>query len=187
MTRRDLLARLTRFLGATTAAVFAVPGVKYILGTLHEAPLGTPKYDRVARLADLRPGNPLQVVLKGRRRDGWTSYSDEILGRVWLVRSGQEPANSPRVKAFTSICPHMGCQVQLHAGGDHFVCPCHRAAFATDGSQMDDPGSRERNHAPRGMDGLQCRIVTDAATGDEWVEVQYERFETGLTKKVPQA
>ncbi|HVJ66378.1 MAG TPA: Rieske 2Fe-2S domain-containing protein [Caulifigura sp.] len=187
MTRRDLLARLTAFLGTATAAVVAIPGMKYILGTLHAAPSEIAKFDRVARLADVRAGKPLQVVLKGRRCDGWTTYSNEILGRVWLVRDKNETGGSPCVRAFTSVCPHMGCQVQLHGGGDHFICPCHRAAFATNGSRIDDPETKERNHAPRGMDGLECRIVTDAATGDEWVEVRYEQFETGLTKKVAQA
>ena len=37
------------------------------------------------------------------------------------------------------------------------------------------------------MDLLSSRLVTDEATQEVWVEVTYQKFEQGLTKKVLKA
>ena len=75
-------------------------------------------------------------------------------------------------------------QVQRQGKKAGFVCPCHRAAFGLDGAPQQD--GHEKNHAPRGLDELSCEVIRDDA-GEWWVEVQYERFETGLTRKIARA
>ncbi len=181
MNRRSLLAWLSTGLQACIAGAVAIPGVQYILGGLRPSRASQATHQRVARLADLRTGQPLQVVITGRKQDGWTLSDSEVVGRVWLVRSD---AAQPQVQAFNSLCPHMGCQIQLHAQSASFICPCHRAAFGKDGERLVASSTGERNHAPRGMDALECRIVQDEASGEAWVEVKYEKFEPGLTHKV---
>jgi hypothetical protein len=37
------------------------------------------------------------------------------------------------------------------------------------------------------MDSLECRLVRDEGDDEWWVEVNYEQFEQGLTKKVCKA
>lgn len=189
MNRRIVLKWISRSLGAITAGAIGVPGVQYVRGTLQQAQEPAADFCRVARLRDLQPGRPLQVPVMGERRDAWTVEANQIVGRVWLVRT--EPAQAAgsgdsrhAVAAFTSVCPHMGCQVQLQEGAS-FVCPCHRAAFGLDGARIENVRTRERNHAPRGLDRLDCRVVQDADSGEEWVEVLYQKFEAGLTQKVP--
>jgi menaquinol-cytochrome c reductase iron-sulfur subunit len=144
---------------------------------------------RVARLRELVPGKPVQVSVLGSRHDAWTLHPEEVIGRVWLVRGkGRLGAEQqPKVTALTSICPHLGCAVQLDARGQNFVCPCHRAAFGLDGQKISERQLGQPNHAPRGMDSLDCRLVRDEGDDDWWVEVNYERFEQGLTKKVSKA
>jgi Rieske Fe-S protein len=135
------------------------------------------------------PGKPVQVSVLGSRHDAWTLHPEEVIGRVWLVRGvdrlGAEQQS--KVTALTAICPHLGCTIQLDARGQHFVCPCHRAAFGLDGQKIAEQQLGQTNHAPRGMDSLDCRLVRDDGDDDLWVEIKYEQFEQGLTKKVCKA
>lgn len=184
MNRRTLLSWLSYGLQACIAGAIAVPGVQYILAGLRPARRKQSAHQRVARLSDLRTDQPLQVAIMGKKQDGWTTAESQVVGRVWLVRS---EGPQPQVQAFTSLCPHMGCQVAWHAHTSNFVCPCHRAAFGKSGEPVPVGESGERNHAPRGLDALDCQIVRDDATGESWVEVQYEKFEPGLTHRVARA
>lgn len=197
MKRRDVLAWISRGLAAATAATVGVPGVQYVLGTLKPSPSESATFRRVARLADLPAARPLLVPVLGQKQDAWIRHADEVLGRVWLVRreapqtgvaaSTADAGPSCEVQAFTSLCPHMGCQIQLRGPGASFVCPCHKATFGLDGARLSPQETGERNHAPRGMDRLESRVVRDEATGEWWVEVQYEKFVPGLTRQVASA
>ena len=183
--RRNVLKWLSSALGTASAALIAIPGGRFVAGALRPRRRDEPVLQRVARLHDLVPGRPTQVAVIGNRRDAWTLYPDEVIGRVWLVRQSEATGEGqpPRVAAFTAVCPHLGCTIQLGATGKEFVCPCHRAAFGFDGAPANDAKGGQKSHAPRGMDALECRVSRDAH--DEWwVEVAYEKFEPGLTKQV---
>lgn len=190
MNRRTLLRWLSRGLSAVTAGVIGIPAVQYVRGTLKQAEEPAATFRRVARLSDLQPGRPTLVPVLGIRRDAWTVEPDQIIGRVWLISSKspdetESDSGAGEVTAFTTVCPHMGCQVQLQGDAASFACPCHRAVFSLDGARIQDSRTGESNHAPRGLDSLDCRIVQDADSGESWVEVLYQRFETGSTQKVP--
>ena len=180
MNRRNLLAWLSRGLQASLASAVAIPGLRYIVAGLRPSQSEVGTYQRVARLQDLRPGQPLRGTIVGRKRDGWSVADGQVLGRVWLVRDGDHS----EVKAFTTICPHMGCQIQLHPTETGFICPCHRATFGMAGDPLPESRTGERNHAPRAMDALECQVVHDDVSQESWIEVKYETFESGPTKKV---
>ena len=36
-------------------------------------------------------------------------------------------------KAFSSVCPHLGCRVHWEAEKEEFFCPCHRGVFDANG------------------------------------------------------
>lgn len=188
MNRREILEWLSRGIATTIAAVVALPGVRFLSGSAPSVTASASDFRRVKRLVDLPIDRPVMIPIIGRKRDAWVQSEEEIVGRVWLVRrnpaSTAETSDEPVVRAFNSVCPHMGCQIQAQASSRGFVCPCHRASFGLDGQKQTDAISLERNHAPRGMDGLECQIVRDAATGDEWVEVKYESFELGSERRV---
>jgi menaquinol-cytochrome c reductase iron-sulfur subunit len=181
MNRRDLFAYVSRTLQACSASAIAIPGVRYLCASLRPSHSRDSTHQRLARLKDLQVGRPLQVAITGRKQDGWLLAESQVIGRVWLVR---DQADDTNVQAFTNLCPHMGCQIQLHPEGKSFICPCHRAAFGLAGERLPENHTGERNHAPREMDSLDCRVVHDDASGESWVEVKYEKFEPGLTKKV---
>ena len=136
---------------------------------------------RVARLVDLRPGRPLLVSITSRKQDAWTEYPLQVIGRVWLVRDSKAEAH---VRAFTAVCPHLGCTIQCGSDGRSFVCPCHRATFDSEGRRLRSSTPGQENHAPRDMDALACRVVRDEKTDEAWVEVTWEEFVPGLRRKV---
>jgi menaquinol-cytochrome c reductase iron-sulfur subunit len=186
MNRRELLEWVSRGLATGVTALIGLPGFKYILGTVEQKSASQSQFSRLIRLKDLIPGRPTIIPVMGQKKDAWIQSDQQALGRVWLVRasgdsvettSGEKP-----VRALSSVCPHMGCQLQSAAGGKNFVCPCHRATFDADGHRLSDPKTGEQNHAPRDMDELECRVVQD--DGGEWLEVKYEKFKTGLDHRV---
>lgn len=183
MQRRTFLVWVSRTLGTFVAALVALPGIHYVWNTLRPSTSSPNPRRRIARWKDLRPGEPARFSIVGERHDAWHVQPDEVIGRVWLVRreTGDGPPSDGSVVAFTSVCPHMGCQIQRQARNAGFVCPCHQAAFGLDGEPLQN--GKEKTHAPRGMDRLDCEIVRDEG-GEHWVEVQYERFESGPTHKV---
>jgi menaquinol-cytochrome c reductase iron-sulfur subunit len=188
MNRRTLLKWISGALGAASAAVVAVPGGRFVADVLCSRRGERAIVKRVARLNDLVAGRPKSFPIVGSRRDAWTLYPEEVVGRVWLLRESDAASGNqqPSVTAFTAICPHLGCSVKVDSGNQRFVCPCHQAAFDLDGRPMREANGKE-SHAPRSMDRLECRLVRDADDGEWWVEVKYEKFEPGLTVKVAKA
>lgn len=188
MRRRTLLKWISGCLGAVSAAVVGVPGVGFVLEALRRNGSNSELTRRVARLKDLPVGKPIAVPIIGARQDAWTVHPDEVLGRVWLVRRKTEEAGSESsVAAFTATCPHLGCMIQHDAKENRFLCPCHRAIFGLDGEKLSGGKAGQHNHAPRAMDSLDCQLVTDEETKEVWIEVTYQKFEQGLTKKVCKA
>ncbi len=191
MNRRTLLKCLSGWLGAVCASVVGVPGVSFILDAMRRGRSPDEIIRRVARLKDLPIGKPVPVPISGSRLDAWTVHPNEVLGRVWVVRRkaeavGDTPA-SDNVIALTATCPHLGCLIQHDPKEKCFVCPCHRAAFGLNGERLKKSNLRRENHAPRGMDALECRLVQDEATQEWWVEVDFQKFEQGLTQRVVKA
>lgn len=188
MRRRTLLKLASGWLGAVCAAVVGIPGVSFVLDALRRSGSNDELTRRVARLKDLPVGKPIAVPIMGSRQDAWTVHPDEVLGRVWLVRQKAESSEGDTpVVALTATCPHLGCMIQHDSKENRFVCPCHRAVFGLNGEKISGRSGVQQNHAPRAMDALECQLVTDEETQEVWVEVTYQKFEQGLTKKVCKA
>lgn len=186
MRRRTLLKMVTGWLGGVCAAVVGVPGIGFLLDALRRNESNGEIVRRVARIKDLPVGKPVAIPIVGSRQDAWTVHPDEVLGRVWLVRQSEKQDSDQSVVALTATCPHLGCMIQHDSKENRFQCPCHRAIFGITGEKITD-GRSKQNHAPRAMDSLPCRLVTDEESHDVWVEVTYQKFEQGLTKKVCKA
>jgi menaquinol-cytochrome c reductase iron-sulfur subunit len=191
MNRRNMLKWLSGALGTASAAVVVLPGGRFLAEALRNRRSGGAVVKRVARLDDLVVGKPKSYPVVDSHRDAWTVHPDQAIGRVWLLREEMTPGDKQgvadeqgiQVTAFTAVCPHLGCAIQLDSGNRRFVCPCHRAAFDLDGQPQPEENGK-KSHAPRGMDSLECRLVRDSDEGEWWVEVKYEKFESGLTVKV---
>ncbi len=105
--RREFLAQST---------LLAVVGVLAACGSSSTGPSG-PLTVTLANFSALATVGGIAVVDDGSQS-----------GRpVAVVRTG-----ATAYAAFSLICPHRGCMVGINGGS--FLCPCHGAQFAADGS-----------------------------------------------------
>lgn len=144
----------------------AAPAVAVALAPALSKSSGKDKWVRVARLSDLKEGEPRRAAVISDMTDAFTRYSKENLGAVWLMRQGDH------VRALSVTCPHLGCGVEKSQTG--FACPCHTSAFDFDGKRVSGP-------APRNMDSLDTRIVGEGA--DRAVEVQFKKYRQGIPER----
>lgn len=179
MQRRDFMRWAIHGMGAVFGAVLGVPALAYLVDARNR-PGRESDFRTVASLNELVEGIPTEVIVKETRIDAWTLHPDDIVGRVWLIRRAND-----KVEAFTTICPHLGCSVNLV--GTHFLCPCHGGFFTLEGRRITvDPinGLEIRNPAPRDMDRLEEKIVADPQNPEaKLVQVKYVRFKTNQSEK----
>lgn len=179
--RRSLLKRATYGLAALFGALLGLPALAYLLDPRNRRLRPRSRdnefnrdkgFKTLARLSDLPIGKPQQVVIHDISLDAWTLHSNDVIGRVWLVRR-----NDTQVDAFTTICPHLGCSINFEEKEQLFLCPCHGGTFNRDGQCVETPG--RSNPAPRGMDRLDCRL--DGGL----VQVKYQNFIQGRETPIP--
>ncbi|MFI5455578.1 MAG: ubiquinol-cytochrome c reductase iron-sulfur subunit [Isosphaerales bacterium] len=172
MTRRDIFRFATVALGALTGLVLAVPGVAYLVSPLRKK--GSDEaFETLTRLNQLNVGVPRSFTIIEDRYDAWVKYPREPVGSVWLIR--QPDGSDPPVIALSYECPHLGCAINLTAGGKSFLCPCHTSAFDLDG--------KPKNQVPpRPMDRLDVEI---SPGDDPEVRVKFQRFRTLSEEKIP--
>jgi Rieske Fe-S protein len=174
--RRSFLAWAVTGLGAVFTAVFGAPVVAFLIDPRNRE--GAPGDFRVVdgvTLGELQKDRPVQGVLRAVRRDAWTLHPNDVLGRVWIIlKQDAVPADFTGTDpgllgVFTTICPHLGCSVNLNAdAATGFTCPCHAAQFNLDGTRKP-----LHNPARRGMDSLEWRIEADPNNPETkvlWVE-----------------
>jgi Rieske Fe-S protein len=178
MERRSFLKWLTHGLGALWGLVLGIPAVAYLIDARNRpAPAGD--FRTVANVNALQKDVPKQVVISDTRRDAWTLYPNDVVGRVWLIKRGDR-----QVDAFTTICPHLGCSVNYVEQERRFACPCHGGTFHASGERVSEAELGRANAAPRGMDRLECRF--DPAN-PELIQVRYQNFIQGKDTAVPKA
>ena len=122
---------------------------------------------RVAAPDDIKPGKPHRANVVGPFRDGWVRIDRMNLGAAWLVRGPEG-----RVRAFSTVCPHLGCGIDWDDKSEQFQCPCHKSGFGLDGRCLYGP-------SPRGLDEL------DVVATDTEIKVRYQRFKVATRTKEP--
>lgn len=125
----------------------------------------------IAALAKLEKGKPARFEITLARRDGWRVVNR--VQRVYLnrVTDGDKPES---FAAFSSVCPHAGCEVEL--ADKAYVCPCHQAKFDVTGAATAGP-------APRGLDSLNLSVVD--RDGQPWLHVAWQDFVIGIGERTP--
>jgi menaquinol-cytochrome c reductase iron-sulfur subunit len=175
--RRSFLGWAVNGLGAVFAAVLGVPALAYLGdGRNRAAPNRGFRTVSGIKLDDtLQEGKPVQGVIRDVRRDAW-NVSQDVVGRVWVVKL---PGGD--IKVFTTICPHLGCSINLDSPPQGFTCPCHGGKFQLDGSLDMNVAN---NPAPRGMDTLEWRRDSKDPT---LLEVKYQNFRQAEHEKIVKA
>jgi menaquinol-cytochrome c reductase iron-sulfur subunit len=142
--RRSFIVILVAAGTAFVGALLAVPLAMFVSDPLFRKSGGTAWADAgaVSEFADIT--EPKEPIIQVERRDGW---------RVVMSRKPvfvMPPDVSPK-RVFSSVCPHLGCQVEWVGNEKHFYCPCHGSVFAEDGSVVQGP-------SPRGLDYLDSKV-----------------------------
>jgi Rieske Fe-S protein len=166
--RRAFLKLVTAGLAAVTGALAIIPGLGFLASTSRGAASGGAAPRRVAGARDVKANRPLRVTAVGPHEDAWLRLDKVTLGSCWLVRTTEDGP----IRAFSTICPHLGCGVDFDEQAGKFNCPCHTSAFDLDGRCLSGP-------SPRGLDELETRVE-----GRD-VLVRYQRFRVGTSKREP--
>jgi menaquinol-cytochrome c reductase iron-sulfur subunit len=166
LNRRGALEAIVAGGSAIFVGGAAAPAVGAAIAPVLAASQGADKWVRVARLSDLKEGEPKRAAVISEMTDAFTKYARENLGAVWLIRTGNA------VRAFSVTCPHLGCGVEKSDSG--FGCPCHTSAFDSSGRKVAGP-------SPRDMDPVEARVVGEDA--ERIVEVQFKKFRQGVPER----
>lgn len=164
--RRAVLKLGVGALGVGLAAVPAVPAIGYLLFPTGSKGTGEAAFLPAGKRAAFTAGAVMRVDLYADKVDGWNKIPDVKLGSCWVVE--QDGA----IKAFSTVCPHLGCAVDFDPEAGKFKCPCHRSAFGLDGAVEAGP-------SPRPLDAL------DVKEEDGLVAIRLVRYRQGVAQKEP--
>lgn len=163
--RRGALKVIATTGGVVAAGALAMPAARFVAAPAAGA-AGGGRWIKAIALEALKDGEPKRVALVADHKDAWTLEKQVELGAVWLLREGDA------VKAWSVVCPHLGCAVDRSATGPGFYCPCHESSFDPAGGRLSGP-------SPRDMDALATRV------DDGFVVVEFQRFRQGTPDKTP--
>ena len=109
-------------------------------------------------------GTPVRYTVHDDIVNVWNKFPNQPIGAVWLRRIQDQ------VIAFSTVCPHLGCDVEHRTSEGDFYCPCHTSAFDLEGSPLN-------KIPPRSMDTLE----TEVKDGRIWLK--YEQFRGATSEK----
>jgi menaquinol-cytochrome c reductase iron-sulfur subunit len=155
--RRSFLATLLGIGSIFIAALLSVPLIRFALFPLIRRTTEL-KGSPVGKLSEfISVTEPAMRTIQIEQVDGWRKAVSEKAVYVTKDSQGQ-------LRVLSSICPHLGCTVPWNKEKSQFVCPCHGARFAADGTRVSGPSQR-------GMDTLE----TSVENGQVLVRFQYFR------------
>lgn len=156
------MAWMTGAIAGLIGIMVGIPAIGYtILPALRRQKAG---WADAGPIAGLPVGVPQEREIVLTVKDGWhTSTTKKV---VWVVKDETES-----IKAYSPICPHLGCGYRWAEDRRTFVCPCHNSVFLIDGTVVAGP-------APRPLDTLPVKIERNR------LFVQYKEFKAGIAKKI---
>jgi menaquinol-cytochrome c reductase iron-sulfur subunit len=154
--RRSFLAALLGVGSVFVGGLLSVPLIRFALFPLlrRTTELKSSPVGAVSEFSSLT--EPVMRTIQIEQVDGWRKAISEKAVYITKDQRGQ-------LRALTSVCPHLGCTVPWNKEKNQFICPCHGATFAADGSRVSGPSQR-------GMDTL------DTSVQDGQLQVRFQYF-----------
>lgn len=132
--RRSFMSIVTWAIGALIGAIFAIPGVAYIIGpTLGREE--AQEWIRLGSASKVELNVPTLFKTTILRKTGWIVNEEEL---AIYVRTD----NGRDFVAMSNVCTHLGCRVRWISDDDQFFCPCHNAVFDAEGGVVSGPPPR---------------------------------------------
>jgi Rieske Fe-S protein len=103
-----------------------------------------------ANLSNLPDNEPIAVVLRVARADGYSQVVDRKT--VFLVK------NNDKVTAIDSTCTHLGCRVSWDAEAQVIKCPCHGGIYDRSGKVISGPPPAPLANFATRVDGDQVLV-----------------------------
>ena len=187
--RRTILDWAVHGIGAIFTVIFGAPAIAYLIDPRNRpSPPGDFRPVAGVKLSEVGEA-PVQGAIRNVRRDAWTLYPNDVIGRVWIHRVRPGTAKEC-FQVFSTVCPHLGCSINSNADqaeNPGFTCPCHNGQFRANGERRPhDPGYE--NPAPRDMDSLDFDVARDPANPDannrDLLLVKYQVFEATAPVKI---
>ena len=142
VTRRGFYAGLIYGLWSVIAAALSVPAAIYLL--FPPKLRKPPEWVEAGDVSNLEPREPVEMVFRRNRVDGWKILSEKT--SAWVVKFSES-----EVVAFGPQCTHLGCAYHWDDNRNDFLCPCHSSVFAIDGTVISGP-------APRPLDRYEAKV-----------------------------
>lgn len=142
VTRRKFYVGMIYGMWSLIAAALSIPAAIYLLfpPKLRKAPAWVEAGD----VSKLEPRDPVEMVFRENRVDGWKIQSERT--SAWVVKLADS-----QIVAFGPQCTHLGCAYHWDENRNYFVCPCHSSVFGIDGRVVSGP-------APRPLDRYQTKV-----------------------------
>jgi len=155
--RRSFLGALLALGSVFVGALLSIPLIRFALFPLlrRTTEIETSPVGELSQFSSLTA--PVMCAIQIEQVDGWRKAISEKA--VYVTRDSQG-----QLRVLSSICPHLGCTVPWNKEKNQFICPCHGATFAADGTRISGPSLR-------GMDSLE----TSLQGGQLLVRFQYFR------------
>ncbi|HTJ43948.1 MAG TPA: Rieske 2Fe-2S domain-containing protein [Kofleriaceae bacterium] len=154
--RRRFLKVATCALGGGIAGTVLVPATRYLLYPVDTTTVttGDEPIDVMPEARIKKGAPPLRVGLVApSERDAWGSVQNVPLGAAWVLR------DDGGLKAWSAVCPHLGCSIGYDAGDKKFRCPCHDSSFSLAGERLGGPTERGMDPLPWDVKDGRLRIT----------------------------
>jgi len=132
--RQGFVKIVLSFLGSIMGAVLGLPLINYFITPALQ---GQQKEDWVALglLEEYPVGQPTSFTFTRTQVNGWERTSQSY--GVYVLRRSESEAT-----VYSNVCTHLSCRVTWKEDQEAYICPCHDASFAKDGSVIKGPPPR---------------------------------------------
>lgn len=156
VTRRSFLGVLLGFGTVVMGAALSIPLIRFALHPLL-AKTTAINWSEIGKIDEFSAiAQPVKKLITVEQVDGWRKIVSEKAVYVLPPKDGQ-------IRVLSPICPHLGCSIPWVEAKAQFICPCHTAVFAMDGTRISGP-------SPRSMDDLEFKLE------DGILKVHYQFF-----------
>jgi menaquinol-cytochrome c reductase iron-sulfur subunit len=134
ISRREFITLTTAAVGTFISAVIGLPAIAYLIDPALKA-TKSDAWIPLGKLESFEMGKPTLVSFNRSKVNGWektvTSHG------VFVIKK-----SDTNFLVLSNKCTHLGCSVNWKADRQEFICPCHDAQFALDGTVRGGPPPR---------------------------------------------